>query len=88
MTKSEELIAAALRNNSALSIDKARQALMENGLIKRGYCIETDLSVEITTNERATLISRFAVLKDGEVYCRASTEQEAQEYLNKLRKSR
>lgn len=87
MTKSEELVFAAQKNNPALSADEARQRLMEIGLIKHGYCIEPDLSIGTVKNERAPFVSGFAVVKDGEVFCRKSTEHEAQQYLDNLRKA-
>jgi hypothetical protein len=85
MTKSEELVSAAQKNNPALSAHEARQGLMQLGLIKQGYCIEPDVSTDTRKNDRTSFVSGFAVVKDGEVYCRKRTEQEAGEYLNKLR---
>jgi len=87
MTKTEELISAAKKNNPALSGGEIRQQLILLGLIKQGYYIEPDVSIHTRTNERTSFVSGFAVLKDGEVYCRKRTEQEAQQYLDSVRKA-
>ena len=87
MTKTEELILAARRNNPALSADEARQGLMQLGLIKQGYSIEPDVSIDTRKNDRTSFVSGFAVVKDGEVYCRKRTEHEAQQYLDSVRKA-
>jgi hypothetical protein len=71
MTKTEELISAAQRNNPALSAEEARQRLIQIGVIKQGYYIEPDLSVGTANNERTSFVSGFAVVKDGEVYWEA-----------------
>ena len=87
MTKTEELISAAQKNNPALSDDEIRQRLIQLGVIKQGYYIEPDPSIDTRENERTSFVSGFAVLKDGEVYCRKHTEQEARQYLDSLRKA-